>query len=618
MADMVGVLVCWTGYAIRRFASKVTGEMAFKKEPGSVQPASRVLGAQDQGRELLISHLYDIAVDPARYEQLVDWWDDFVHPAWPSDTAAGRLDFDAQIEAHFLRASVLLDTADSRRSADTVVEVILDLFRTRAAFVVDSGLVVRAATQAARSWLGVAPGEALPASETGTDADGGLRAALIERLKTGSTATGVYQLRGPDNSRPSVVYLRRQVLPGGVAGLVVVVADFVWQPGATQTVRAAFDLTEAETDVARLVAQGFSAKEIARHRAASPETVRKQIQSVFRKTNTRTQVELSRAVLSVADIAVFTEDHAGAKALPSPGLLAKLAFRSTTGDDGRRLDYLVLGDPAGRPVLYLAQDYGFVRLPSAAEAEAASFGLRLITPVYAGYGACDPHPPGADYAGATVRDLCAVLEAEKAATFPVLSSMMTYHAVNLIAAAPGRVRALVQVPATFPLETRAQFERMDKWHRFINGAARFTPGVLPFMVKAGFHLARRLGKSDFLNAVYGTSPGDLATIADPHAFEAIAIGSEVALGPACNAHRPFARQVIARVAEPWGDRLRALEGQLPVIALQGVDDPYCPPETLAEMRESYPWMQIEAVDNAGELLLFSHWRRALELIRPYA
>ena len=35
---------------------------------------------------------------------------------------------------------------------------------------------------------------------------------------------------------------------------------------------------------------------------------------------------------------------------------------------------------------------------------------------------------------------------------------------------------------------------MDKWQRFILANARYAPKVLPFLVQAGFSLARKLGK----------------------------------------------------------------------------------------------------------------------------
>ena len=60
-----------------------------------------------------------------------------------------------------------------------------------------------------------------------------------------------------------------------------------------------------------------------------------------------------------------------------------------------------------------------------------------------------------------------------------------------------------------PLRTAAQYERMDKWQRFILANARYAPKVLPFLVQAGFSLARRLGKDVFFAQVNGGSPADI-------------------------------------------------------------------------------------------------------------
>jgi DNA-binding CsgD family transcriptional regulator/pimeloyl-ACP methyl ester carboxylesterase len=575
------------------------------------------LSVRQDARELLISHLYDIAVDPAHYHSLREWWDNVFLPAWPEEPMATRITFDADTEAHFRRAAALLDQAEMRPQAEDPILAMLDVFQSRAALILDERLVIRAATPAATRLLGAAVGEGLSKGKDCEDSKRTLGAVLDARLRGDPGATGVFRLEGKELDRPLVVFLRHQALPDGSPGLLVVMADFVWQPGAIATLRAAFDLTSAEADVARLVAEGLSVKEIARARRASPETVRKQVQAVYRKTNARSQVELSRAVLSIADIATFTEPRHPADFMPAATSLPRLPFRQAFGRDGRRLDYLVLGDPEGRPVLYLGLDFGFVRLTASAETAAAQAGLRLLSPIPAGYGQSDPIPKGRDYTETSTADLLAVLDAENVRRCPVLSCFRTYHAVSLIEACPDRITALIQAPACFPVETRAQYERMHKWHRFINGAARYTPGVLPFLLQAGFHLARKYGRRNFLEAIYGSSPGDMAVVADPEALEAMMVGSEVFLGPGVPAYRAF-DHVVAYSREPWAERLRALEGRLPVHALQGADDPYCPPETLAEMRAAYPWIEVEVIDDAGELLIFSHWRRAFALIDPHA
>jgi hypothetical protein len=56
---------------------------------------------------------------------------------------------------------------------------------------------------------------------------------------------------------------------------------------------------------------------------------------------------------------------------------------------------------------------------------------------------------------------------------------------------------------------------MDKWQRFILANARYAPKVLPFLVQAGFSLARRLGKEKFFTQVNGGSPGRHGNLCPP-------------------------------------------------------------------------------------------------------
>ena len=60
---------------------------------------------------------------------------------------------------------------------------------------------------------------------------------------------------------------------------------------------AAFNLTPAEGRVSCLLGEGFSPKEIASRLGTQHETVRKQLQSIYRKTSTNRKSELMRLML---------------------------------------------------------------------------------------------------------------------------------------------------------------------------------------------------------------------------------------------------------------------------------------------------------------------------------
>ncbi len=167
------------------------------------------------------------------------------------------------------------------------------------------------------------------------------------------------------------------------------------------------------------------------------------------------------------------------------------------------------------------------------------------------------------------------------------------------AAYPERVRALICAAGTMPLSRPEQYERMDKWHRFILAGARYTPHLLPFMVKAGFALARRLGKRGFIHAVYGKSAADVATFEIPEVYEAMVCGSDVALSDGHSAHDAFAREVIGHETADWTDEVRPwpkrakwpCAGAFP----ERVARSTVPPATLSEHRRDHPWIDSGSI-----------------------
>jgi len=59
-----------------------------------------------------------------------------------------------------------------------------------------------------------------------------------------------------------------------------------------------YDLTPAEAEILRLLAEGRSLEEVAQQRGITMNTVRSQLKQVFAKTDTRRQGELVRLVLT--------------------------------------------------------------------------------------------------------------------------------------------------------------------------------------------------------------------------------------------------------------------------------------------------------------------------------
>ena len=127
------------------------------------------------------------------------------------------------------------------------------------------------------------------------------------------------EARGSDETLYAFFTLLVPPKVSGAFGLRPLVLLLFYHPESTHPIdsdllSAAFNLTPAEIRACRLLSEGFSPKEIASRLGIQYETVRKQLQSIYRKTNTDRQSELMRLML-----------HLPLNAFASPGLAGSIA-----------------------------------------------------------------------------------------------------------------------------------------------------------------------------------------------------------------------------------------------------------------------------------------------------
>lgn len=551
----------------------------------------------------IIDGIYEVAVDPARYEALLDIWETKMAPL----RASGERKFkDAEIEQHAARAWLFLDRYDQANARSGVHAALAEIGRT-AAFASSDGLTITAANVAADALFGLAKGSRLsqlPIEPEDVEALGkAIRAALSSTDKPAS----VVRARSARTGGP-IVFRIRQAHDGASRWALVVTSEFVWPEGLTDTMREAFDLTLAEVEVVRAVTAGQSPKEIAKTRGRSLDTIRTQLKSILAKTETHSQSELVRVTLGLMDVVGDAISYRGRN--PEGGSqLRNIPYSSITLADGRRYDYIEFGDPAGRPCLFFPLDYGMIRWPVSAEAAAIRRQIRVISLIRGGFGHSSPLPAGVNYAQRTAEDALELLQQlniERAAVIAIGADLR--YAMRLAILDPKRISGILGCAAMLPVQTAEQYDRMGKWHRFILANGRYAPRILPFLVKAGYSMARRLGKERFFMAVNAGSPGDLRTFAIPEVRQAILVGSDICLSDWHSSHDAFAREVIDSESD-WSDVIHACP--VPVRLLQGDEDPQSPIQTVRELLPLFPTLDVKFIEGAGQLLFFQEWPRAL-------
>ncbi|WP_395542031.1 LuxR C-terminal-related transcriptional regulator [Neotabrizicola sp. sgz301269] len=575
------------------------------KGPTSRSSAEFADGGQ---RAEIVDRLYDVALDPIRLEELLDVWEGRAGPLRVGPVEQAIPLEDPEIEAHMQRATVFLDRFEATKKDGGYRSVLADIPRA-AAFLSDGGATIHAANRAADLAFGLREGMAF-ATLPFDAGDKVLLAEVIRKVAGGRAAEKVMTLRIRSTVTQGPVIVRVSPIESDAPRPLALVlsTELVWPEGFAAMVQEAFGLTLAEVEIVQGITLGLPVKDIAEARGRSPETVRTQLRSILAKTETHSQSELVRVVLGLMDVALIPvvpeEDRPeGLRLEPRP-------LHWLRSSDDRRLTWIEYGDPRGRPVLFMHLDYGLVRWPAAAERAARRRGLRVITPVRAGYGKTDLHPKGADHLREVVLDYAAVLDhlgVKGAVVLPQGADLR--FAMHLANTRPDLVRGIVGASCQLPIRTGAQYERMDKWQRFILANARYAPKVLPFLVQAGFSLARRLGKEAFFRTVNGGSPADIDAFARPEIREAVLEGSEVCMTRKWAAHEAFTRECIGSEKD-WSGVVRAC--RVPVLLLQGDQDPQSPVLTIRELAADYPHLALRFLPFTGQLLFFAEWPQVLD------
>lgn len=560
----------------------------------------------------IVDRLYEVALDPIRLEDLLEVWEDRVAVHRTGHSQAVVTLEDPEIEAHLRRATVFLDRFEATREAARPHAVLDDIPRS-AAFLADGGPSISAFNRAAGVAFGLQEGASLSDLPFEPE-DIALLRSQIARVAAGRAERAVtLRIRSMTTGSPVIVRIGTVERPVGEKPVALVIStELVWPEGFETTVQEAFALTSAEVEIVRGIALGLPVKEIAEARGRSPETVRTQLRSILAKTETHSQSELVRVVLGLMDVVQVAPVE---MEQPASANLSALPLRSLRLPDGRRLDWVEFGDPKGAPLLYMHLDLGLSRWPAPAERAARQRRIRVIVPHRAGFGRSDLHPKGVDYNDAVARDYLVVLDhlgLNRVAVLCQGADLRFACALSLVR--PGLVTGILGCAAQLPLRHAAQYDRMDKWQRFILANARYAPKVLPFLVQAGYSLARRLGKEKFFTLVNGGSAADMKAFARPEIREAVLLGSEISLGAKISAHQAFTRECLSSEKD-WSHLVQAVK--VPVALLQGDQDPQTPVQTVRELMVDFPHLDISFVPETGQLLFFAEWPQALDRVEAF-
>lgn len=592
-----------------------------KKMEGKNDQSGRSADPDPANDQQFIDDIYEIALDPGNLDSFIDRLESKSTDVNQTRTELLKIDaLSALFKAHLARAELFLDRVKAEAD-DSHTILTLAPFDHCAALLVDANLKLVEVNIKALEALGAVTGDPIAALPLEGDDLDQLIVQIQRLLRSQSSQSVLIHVRTLATSSESpgkvIVFHARWLADkgmdtGSVAGrrgqVVLVSTELSWPDALDQTLHEVFGLTDAERDILRALVEGKVLKKIAMDRDRSVGTVRVQVKSILAKTRAHSQAELVRVTLSLMEVVKRAPELNALAERQSAKSFAKTAlqfepYSSLTRSGGRNMDYLVQGDPSGMPVVFTHMGYGLLRWPPAALDLARAYKLMVISPVRPGFGNSDPVGRHDDILQIIREDTAALLDhlGIRTCTYVVQGNDMLF-ALDFLSHYRSRVSGLIGLGVRLPLPTNLQYPGMGKWHRFLLSNARHAPHLLYFTCKAAFLLGRKIGREQMFFSVHKNSQADLALADDAEIAATLIESSKLALGETHHAAFAYAKELLETESN-WRHRVDAARN-VPGWYVSGLQDSLSDAQTLATYRRFYPWIEIEQIADAGQLLFF--------------
>ncbi len=576
--------------------------------------------------DAIVDTLYDIAIDPQSLASFVDTWNAAGLDASDARQSIETFDeFDKVYQSHLKRAETFLRRDEHNNLGPDFAEILVP-FNNLAAFVINKTGGIVAGNDGAIESFAIKIGASCSASDLPSE----VQAALIETVEDAAIEAKqtdrLLKLEMKDNRGTALFRLRRLDFSGDALApyVLVVTTHYYWQEALGQTLKETFDLTPAEQGVVRSLVEGQDAKTIAATRGTSEGTVRGQIKAVLAKMGARTQSEVIRLVLSLREISQSPSGNyrrlpKSTKSVDGDWIQKEVwkPFETLIVGNGRKMDYLDMGPATGAPVLYTHMGYCMARWTEPMIKLAFHHGLRVIVPIRAGYGYSENMDPKADVWATTRADTLALLNHLGIKRLPYIAQGGDLvFAIDFAAHHPEIVSEVGGLGGRPSLPGDLHYSSMSKWHRFFLSTAKHAPHLLKFTAKAAVTMCKRIGVTEMYHLMNKSSPADMALLNDPYAQPVMISNAELSVSRTTDFSQAYAMELLASESQ-WGHLMHQAKG-IKTWFINGIEDPSTDAATIAEYRDAYPWIDIQVLPNAGQMLIYSKFTEVIPRIAEAA
>lgn len=572
--------------------------------------------SEAEQKSQLIESIYRIALEPHTYDAFMSRWDGFIQDrlneleALRSEVGTPET---AEVAAHFEIAQRLLEQTrviDNAKSMAPEYGAGSSSVGPDPQFLVDnSGAVV---------WSNAAASRIFCLKRTSQIEDLDLperyHAALADKVASLSAKSEhkdpplVFQMAALAASDGlavgEVVHLQAQRLSEKLDSDLLLIRPLVahWPPAMPGLLKSTYGLSHSESEICELLSRAHRPKDVAAHRNSSIETVRTQIKSILVKMGCGSQTELVRLLYLLMRVA---ESHGPARpAAPiSDGKMTTVLLKS-----GNLMPVEVHGPADGKPILFLHGMLEGASLTFDLRESLADRGFRFICPTRPWFGNAEPDYGPIDTAptrlGENVREMCRQMGIENVVALGHMAGSV--YAFACAAEAPEHISAILNVSGGVPIVSRSQFADMSHRQRVVAYTARYTPRLLPFVVRAGISQINSGGSERFMQSLYANAPVDMATLADTEVRQIVLEGYKFATRQGHSAFEIDSYHVV----RDWSSLVA--RSDVPVTLIHGANDPVVSAQSVRDFAMVLGnRASAEVYEDAGQLILHQFPNRVL-------
>ena len=560
-------------------------------------------------REKIIAELYEAVLRPEHYDEFMDIWaahigssiNDASENTSP-ETAVEKEIFDPILEEHFNRALEMFE----RMGRDQSVKPAPDIAQcTDAVLLISpSGRVLDSSPEAQRIF-----GEHFDLDSLAEQIEPDCERRLRDVLRRASdfpadqllTVIPVNDTQG--GSRHMAAFTQARARRSG-NDVILKAMTIPWRDTISATLSAAFRLSPAEIEVVRLMSDGHVLSEIAVLRKTSLHTVRAQTKAILRKTKTAGQSELMRFVAMLS----HASDPGPGEASPVDTITPHSEM--LTLPDGREMEIQTQGPEDGLPVIFIHGMLDGTSVTRKIRSLLNQNKIRLICPVRAGFGRSTINQDHVRALDIFSDDLQFVLQTY-GIDRPVLLGHMSgsLYAWAAASARPAAFAGVVNVSGGVPITSIRQFSAMSPRQRVVAYTARFTPALLPGILRAGISQIDGKDSDAFMKALYREGTRDREIVEEMHLGSLIQSGYRFAVQQGYYGFEMDSWHV----TRDWSARVA--DTNFPVVLVHGTHDPVVEIGSVRRFAQKYSNVELREHPDAGQLVFYQKPQTVIDAVK---